>query len=370
MKQEDFIIHYNLLKLPGLGPKTLRLLYQQFSSPSQLINASNSQLKAIPFLNNKMYKSLSQYQHDTKEAKKEWAFCQKHGIRPIGINESDFPQRLLPIDDAPTLMYFLGKASLNAPKTVAIIGTRTNSEYGKIITREIVKQLEGNDIQIISGLAAGIDGIAHQSALDSGLSTIGILGHGLDIMYPEEHRSLAQQMIKNGGLLSEYPSNSIPHKANFPMRNRIVAAISDFLLVVETKEKGGAMITAHLGFGYNKEIGAIPGQIHHVNAKGCNKLIKNNIAHLIESGQNILEIMNWDITTKKKSVQKELFEQLNQSEQSILTLLQTNQQLHFDDLLHQTQLSYSTLSSTLLNLEMHDYIQSLPGKLYQMAITI
>lgn len=366
--KEEIQLHLELLQLPGLGLKALKQLLLIFGNPSNIINANKNDLIATGIVNKTALKALLTYK-PSKEENKELAFIDKHNINVIAPYLNNYPKRLLPIEDAPSLLFTLGNFNIDHPKHVAIIGTRNNTEYGKLMCTEIIQQLQHHNIQVISGLADGIDGIAHKNCIEAHIPTVGVLGHGLDTIFPAHHKKLAHQMLQNGGLLTEYPSNTIPHKTNFPMRNRIVAALSDFILVVETKEKGGAMITANIGFQYNKEIGAIPGSCHVQVAKGCHKLIKSNIAHLIESGEDILNIMNWQLPHKKKNIQMELFENLKPEQLKIIEILQLEHHLHFDELLHRSQMSYSTLSNILLQLELQNCIASLPGKRYQAIIT-
>lgn len=369
MEEQELLLHYELMEMPGLGLKAVKSLLLHFGKPSLVFQASKEELKSLELLSLNCIQRIKKHQVKLTDHP-ELHFLKKHHITVHANYLENYPSRLIPIEDAPSILYSLGNVNMQPERQVAIIGTRNNTDYGKVITQEIVKQLKEHNIQIISGLAEGIDGIAHKACIENSIPTVGVLGHGLDMMFPAHHKSLAQKMMPMGGLITEYPSGTIPHKTNFPMRNRIVAGLADFILVVETKEKGGAMITAQLGFQYNKEIGAIPGPLHHMFSKGCNQLIKSNIASLIEDGGDILQIMNWQPSKKKKSFQIELFSHLNEQEQAIIILLQNKTQLHFDEILHQTQLSYSTLSNILLHLELQDYIVALPGKMYQLGIAI
>lgn len=367
MNKEEIRIHWNLLQLPGIGHCTINKLLDTFQLPSAIRKAGKKELTRHAFVTEKVLYSLLRYNENYEFIDRELEFCSREHIRVIPRYDAAYPQRLKATEDGPSLLFYKGNASLNPSRTVAVIGTRNHTAYGMQTVKDIMKVLAEQEITILSGLASGIDGLAHHYALQQGLPTIGVLGHGLDTLYPVQHTALAGKMIMNGGLLTEFPSGTAALKPHFPLRNRIVAGLSDFILVVETKAKGGAMITARLGFSYSREIGAVPGNANQESSKGCNLLIKSDIAHLIENGNDILDIMNWSVTsTEKQVIQKALFPELTVPEQSVVTQLQKTKQLHFDELLLQTQLSYAQLSSILLNLEMQDILVSLPGKRYQL----
>jgi DNA processing protein len=251
---------------------------------------------------------------------------------------------------------------------LAIIGTRKNTEYGaKMIDRMMEQFQVANDLVIVSGLALGIDGLAHKSALKNNMPTLGVVAHGLDIVYPSNHKKLAQEMLEKGGLLSEYPLKSKIELANFPMRNRIVAGLCDASIIVESDVKGGAMITSKLAIGYNREVFAFPGRSIDNRSAGCNELIKKNMAQLIESGDDVLKFMNWtNDQNKNKAKQTLLFTQLNEQEQLLIKLIQEKEMIHADELKLKSALSDSKLASYLLQLEMQNLIKSLPGKQYCM----
>ncbi len=371
MDIKEIAIHLNLLQAAGIGNHTCNALLQRFGLPSSIIAASRKELiQSGIALNKKALASILDYQ-ELAATQEEIAFCTKHEIAMLAPYMEAYPARLKEQEHAPSLLFYKGNATLNAPKTLAVIGTRNNTEYGSMMTQEIINGLKGSGVQIISGLAAGIDGIAHKSALDNGLDTIAILGHGLATIFPAHHRALARKITQQGGLLTEYKSGTIPAKGNFPMRNRIVAGLSDFILVIETKERGGAMITAQLGFGYHKDIGAIPGNAQQVYSKGCNWLIKKDIAHLIEHTADIIDIMGWEGTTKlAPQKQALLFEAFSDEEKIIIDLLSGKRQLHFDDLLLQSKFQHAQLSRILLQLEMMNVLASLPGKQYRMSAAI
>jgi DNA processing protein len=234
-----------------------------------------------------------------------------------------------------------------------------------------VKELAEQNVTIISGLAFGVDAIAHKTALKNDLPTIGILAHGLDLIYPYEHAGLAKDMIKHsGGLLTEFRSKTKPDKHNFPTRNRIVAGMSDATVVIETGIKGGSMITAELANGYNKDVFALPGKVTDTKSAGCNHLIKNNKAMLLLDGKEILEVMGWEERAKnlkEKKRQREIFIELTADEKIIIDILNEKETAGIDEINLKSGLSSSAVAAAILNLELQNVMVSLPGKLYRLA---
>jgi DNA processing protein len=290
----------------------------------------------------------------------------KHDIKTYCITRN-YPQRLSNCSDAPLMLFSRGNADLDAARIVAIVGTRKNTDYGHKICDDLVDGLQSvNDLLIVSGLALGIDAIAHKRCLQVGIPTLGVLGHGLDRIYPFTHKGLSEQMIENGGILAEFPSETLPDRNNFPMRNRIVAGLSDVTVVVESHSSGGALITAHMASGYNREVAAFPGRVNDTRSAGCNDLIRTNVAAMVTKADDLIDMMNWGNDKKTKAVQRQLFINLTDDEQKIIDLLQTREHVHADELFHFTNLPNSMLAATLLQLEMQGLIKSLPGKLYRM----
>lgn len=236
-----------------------------------------------------------------------------------------------------------------------------------MLCEELVTALSAfDDLLIISGLALGVDAIAHKKALQCGLPTVGVLGHGLDRIYPYNHKSLAEKMMEQGGLLTEFPSETIPDRNNFPMRNRIVAGISDVTVVVESNLAGGALITAFMANGYNREVMAFPGRINDTRSAGCNELIRTQIASMITKPDDLIELMGWGKQKKEKTVQRQLFLTLSPEEQKLTDLLQGKEAVHADELLANSGLANTALAATLLQLEMQGLVKTLPGKRYRL----
>ncbi|MCS6819038.1 MAG: DNA-processing protein DprA, partial [Chitinophagales bacterium] len=288
--QEELFYHIALKFVPDIGSAVIKNLVSWCGNAKFIFTTSKGKLQKIPLVGEIRAKKIldKNIQHEAfRKAEKELAFIDKHKIECLFYNDKQYPQRLLQCDDAPSLLFFKGSCDLNHERIIAVVGTRSASEYGKEITKKIVSELSKARIMIISGLALGIDGVAHTAALANEIPTVGILGHGLNRIYPENHRNLAKQMLRNGGLLTEYTSQCAFHPSNFPQRNRIVAGLCDALLVVETDVKGGAVITANIANSYNREVFAVPGAVGTKSARGCHFLIKTHKAMLIENAEDV-----------------------------------------------------------------------------------
>lgn len=364
---DELLFQLALTFIKDIGVKRAKALLTHFGSASAIFDAPVKQLRQAEGMNDERSKAVKDPEV-LKAAEKELRFIRKHGVNPLWIQHDNYPQRLKHCIDAPVLLYYRGTADINTAKTVAVIGTRKYSEYGERLTEDLVEELSSReDIIIISGLAYGIDTIAHKKAVKQHMPTIGVLGHGLDRIYPSTNSDLAKEMLLNGGLLTEFPTGTIPDRTNFPMRNRIVAGISDVTVVVESDIKGGAMITARVAASYNRDVAAFPGRTTDKRSSGCNELIRTNTAAMITCADDLLEMMGWS-KTKKRPVQRQLFVELTEDEQKILTALQQKDSLHADELLHNTGIHNSQLAALLLGLEMQGLIKALPGKQYRINI--
>lgn len=273
-------------------------------------------------------------------------------------SNENYPRRLRQCADGPLMIYSKGDFDPNAEKVLAVVGTRDCSSYGERIVKNMMRDLSGQGIQIVSGLAYGIDILAHRNALEQNIPTVGVMGNSLDRIYPFSHRFDAKEMIKNGGLISEFISGTKPDRENFPMRNRIVAGMSDAIVVVESKISGGSLITADLALDYNRDVFAFPGSVESETSHGCNDLIKKNKAQLISSAEELLNWMGWNSQTKTK--QTMVYQDVSHEESEILSVLQ-NGELHIDLLSAQTSRSIRELNPILFNLELKGLIRSLPG---------
>ena len=363
----DLLYQVALTHIPNIGDVHAKALINIYGDAASVFKAPKKQLEHIEGIGTIRAASIKHF-NDFKRCEEEIAFIEKYKISPLFITDKNYPQRLLNCYDSPALLYYRGSANLNAPRIISIVGTRNNSDYGKQVCENMMEDLSGQNILIISGLAFGIDTIAHKAALKNNMETVAVLAHGLDMIYPPQNKSLAKQMTAQGGLLTDFKSNTNPDKQNFPKRNRIVAGICDALIVIESAKKGGSLITAEIANSYNKDVFAIPGRTNDTKSEGCNYLIKNNKALLITDATDLLEIMNWKEKEKPpRKKQRELFIELTPDEKIITDILLEKETAAIDELYLKSGLSSSAAAQALLMLEMQGVILSLPGKIYKLA---
>ncbi len=364
----DLLHQLALTLVPNIGDVHAKILVQHFGDAPSIFKTKVSQLEKIEGIGTVRARSIKHF-NDFATAEKELQFIEKFKIKTFFLNDKDYPQRLLNCYDSSTLLFYKGIADLNVSKIVAIVGTRSNTDYGKLFTEKLVKDLSAQNILVVSGLAFGIDAFAHKAALKNNLKTVGIVGHGLDKIYPTEHTALAKDMIKDdGGILTEFFSGTKPDKHNFPLRNRLVAGISDATVIVETSIKGGSMITAKLADAYNRDVFAVPGRTTDKNSGGCNYLIKHNKAILLTDAEELIDVMGWaDKKSKVKSKsQRDLFIEMTAEEKIVVQLLQEKDAVAIDAINLQSGLSSSSVAAAILNLEFQGVVQSMPGKMYKL----
>lgn len=364
----DLLYQFSLTQVPQIGCVQARLLADEFETAEAIFKAKKSLLEKIEGIGEIRAKNIKAFTA-FKEQEDEIKFIEKYKITPLFLKDTSYPQRLLNCYDPPTVLFYRGSADLNSPKIISIIGTRSNTEYGKQMTEQIIEDLVPLQPLIVSGLAYGIDAIAHKKSVRDQLSTVGVLAHGLDKIYPSSHTTLAKEMIAGGGgLLTEFRKDTKPDKHNFPTRNRIVAGMCDATIVIETGVKGGSMITAHLANSYNRDVFAIPGKATDSKSEGCNYLIQSNKAVLIRNGKDIIEQMGWqDASSKKEVKQKQLFIDLNTDEKLLYDLLSKNSAMHIDEININSKLSSSAAAAALLTMELNGVVLSLPGKMYTLS---
>ena len=331
-----------------------------------IFKASKKEISSIEGIGEIKAKAIKSFD-DFKAAEEEISFCQKHHISTLFLTDIDYPKRLLHCYDAPTLLFYRGNADLNTTKIISIIGTRTNTDYGKQVTEQLVESLQAHNTLVVSGLAFGIDAIAHKAAIQNGLPTVGVLAHGLDSIYPSQHKSLARDMLVNGGLLTEFTKHTKADKHNFPRRNRIVAGMADATIVIETQAKGGSMITAELAYNYNRDLFAVPGKITDQKSSGCLKLIQQNKAVLLTDVIQLIEAMGWETKPSKVKKQRELFIELTADEKIVVDILTAKDTVSIDEIYRQSGLSSSSIAAAILGLELQGLLILLPGKMYRLA---
>lgn len=363
---DEKVYELALICVPGVGAQTAKTLLSYCGSAREVFQTSSKDLLQIPGVGQKMADSIRS-EALLQKAEKEWQYMEETGVRLIMYYEPEYPQRLRTFFDGPVGVFYRGEATLNPPRMLSIIGTRKPTREGLAFCEQLIHDLLPYAPVIVSGLAYGIDICAHKTAMQQGLTTIGVMAHGHRYLYPATHRDIAQAMLNNGGLLSEYPSFVYPEKEYFPMRNRIVAGLCDAVVVVETGAKGGSIITANLANGYNKEVFAVPGRVHDSRSQGCNQLIKTHRAALLEGAADIAYILGWKNPQKAHGQQQVLFEELTDDEKIIVDLLAEETSVHVDHLMRQSQKSNSEMANLLLALEFKGLVQSKPGKHYALC---
>jgi DNA processing protein len=355
--------------ISGIGDHLIRQLVSYCGSAEKVFTTPKGKLLKIPGIGDVTAESIRQGK-PFSAAEKEWKKAEKEQVDLIFFTDKNYPSRLKQVNDAPSLIYTKGKIDFENPKTIGIVGTRKATAYGRECVEELVKDLVPHHPLIVSGLAYGIDIHAHKHAVKNHLPTIGVMGSGMDVIYPGAHTEIAKKMMDDGGLVTEHGFGTQPDAHNFPARNRIVAALSDAIIIVEAAEKGGALITADIANSYNKDVFAFPGNIGQSHSAGCNNLIKANKAAMITSAKDLEYIMNWDLHTVPQK--KEIFslDKYEPGEQNVLRiLLENNKQMMIDDLSWKTNIPIGQMASLLLGLEFKGVVASLPGKMYKLIKT-
>lgn len=360
----ELLYQIALTMIPGIGDVNARNLIKYCGSAEAVLRERYHRLIKIPGIGAVTAKSVVSHKVLSR-AEEEILFLEKFKIRALSFNDPDYPQRLLNCNDAPIVLYYKGNGSLNRKRVLAIVGTRKVTDYGKDICRSIIQRLTSEDLLIVSGLAHGVDTIAHRASADCNISTVGVLGHGLDQIYPTINRGLAERMILNGGVLTEFVSRTMPDRENFPQRNRIIAGMADATLVIESGSTGGSLITADIALSYNRDVLAIPGRVNDEHSKGCNELIKKNKAALTESADDLFYHLGWgEQAGKRNEVQTTLFRELTADEVKIVQLLEQNGDLSIDQLEERSLFPLNKIAGLLLGLEIEGVITKLPGSIY------
>lgn len=355
--------------IPGIGSITAKKLIAYCGGAENVFSATKRTLLGIPGVG-KYLSDVVINQTVLDQAEKEIEFINQHQIVPLFFLDKEYPERLKNCPDSPVMIYAKGNANLNHPKIVSIVGTRHATDYGKGMVEQIIKQLQErqHDPLIVSGLAYGIDIAAHRSALKNNLKTIAVLGHGLTSIYPATHTKSAKDIVHNGALVTEFKHDQKAEMPNFVKRNRIIAGLADVTIVVESAEKGGALITADIANSYNRDVFAVPGRIGDERSAGCNRLIKINRAALLEKVEDLEYLMGWDVKQNKSiGFQQNLFETLSAEEKTIIEILRKKGDCFIDDLTFEANLPSSVVSSLLLNLEFSGMVNCLPGKIFRLS---
>lgn len=360
----DLFFQLALVLTPLIGPIIGKTLLSYCGSIDQIFAESKKSLLKIPGVGHQIAQEINSKKAFFR-AEQEFQFIEKNGIAPLFFLDANYPARLQHIPDAPILLFLRGAANLNAKRVLSIVGTRKPRPHSCHLVKQLLEEIPSSDLLIVSGLAYGVDICAHRTCIELGLPTLGVLAHGLDRIYPPEHRGIAKQMEVQGGLLSEFPSQTKPDRERFPMRNRIIAGLSDAMVVVESKRRGGSMISAYLASDYHRDVFTFPARPNDQYAAGNNLLIKTHRAQLIECAKDLMEQLSWD-QAQNRSPQLSLFNQLSAREQVLCEALQKEDRLHLDQLIQVSQIPLAQVAGILLELEFKGIIRSLPGNQYAL----
>lgn len=359
-----------LTKLKGIGPVLAKNLLAYFGDVVPIFEESMRLLSAVQGIGATLAKEIvEQRDKALLLAEKEIEFLQKRDVRPVFFTDKAYPYRLKECLDAPLMLYVRGNCDFNSGKFLAVVGTRKVSAYGKDLCQHLVQDLstKHTDLTIVSGLAYGVDVCAHKAALKAQMPTIGVVAHGLDTIYPPAHYAVADKMLERGAVLSEYTSGTFPDAPNFVQRNRIIAGMCDAVVVVESAQKGGALITAEFANSYNRDVYTFPGRVGDVASQGCNNLIMYNKAALIQSAEDLERMMGWDVTKSDVAQQQSFrFEELSKEEQKVVVFLAKEREAHINVISNVTGIPIAVISSLLIEMEFKDIVKCLPGSNYRL----
>ncbi|PTS97347.1 DNA-protecting protein DprA, partial [Flavobacterium sp. HMWF030] len=345
-----------------VGDIMAKKLLTHFGNAEAIFKAKTNLIAAIDGVGSVLLKNLKDNSVFEK-ANQELEFIKSNNIKASFFQEENYPDRLKHCIDSPVLIFSAGNINLKNKKIISIVGTRQVTSYGMEFCRKLIEDLAPLDPVIVSGFAYGVDIVAHQLAMEHNLQTIGVLAHGLNQIYPKTHKKYVAKMEENGGFMTEFWSSSNPDKENFVRRNRIVAGMTEATIVIESADKGGSLITANIANDYNRDVFAVPGRVTDKYSQGCNDLIKTQKANVLTSAADLVYILNWDIENKPKTVQKQLFVELEPDEQKIYDFLLKNGKELLDIIALQCDYPIYRISGILLNMELKGVIRPLPGKL-------
>ncbi|MFZ9300564.1 MAG: DNA-processing protein DprA [Chitinophagaceae bacterium] len=362
MTNEEELVHaLALQQIPQIGPVQARILIEHFHYFSSIFSSSKGVLENIPGIGSIRAKNILGF-NDFSSIHEQISSLKKWQIEPLIYTSPHYPYRLKHCDDAPIVLYFRGNTDLNHNRIIAIVGTRKPTEQGRQLVKSFLQEMISISPLVVSGLAYGIDYQVHRVAVDLGLPTIGVMANGLHTIYPGIHSDLAREMIGNGGLLTEFTLGTKPDKQNFPKRNRLVAGMSDAVLVMETDSKGGSMITAEIAVSYNRDVFAVPGRVNDIQSRGCHDLIRENKARLTVSAHDILAYMNWKQDVKPEPVQAPLlFAERSDAESTLIRSLQEYGTMHIDRLMVISGLPPRDFHQAILNLELEGICKRFSG---------
>ena len=350
-------------------------LYRRLGSATAVMERRRDIEGMFPNAPKALVDALNDIDDSMAYAEEEMEFDMKHSIKPLLLNDDDYPQRLRACDDAPMMLFSRGTADLNAAHVVSIVGTRRATVYSRDVLKRFVADLRQlcPDTIIVSGLAYGVDVTAHREALDNGLDTVGVLAHGLDTIYPAAHRDIATQMIRHGALLTEYMTHTKVDKRNFVRRNRIVAGMCDACILVESAAKGGGLITMEMAGNYNRELFAVPGSILTGASDGCNDLLRNNLASMLTSAEDFIDTMGWNenhrlFEARNAGIERQIFPELSDDERRIADELKANGDEQLNIIAARLAMPVHVVSATLFTMEMKGVVRMMAGNIYHLIL--
>ena len=370
---EDILYTMALTRMTGFNFQTALQLYQELGGGRAVYENRQDIRSVCPECTGRLASALQDWSEALARAEQELAFIQKHHVKPLCLGDAGYPQRLAETPDAPIILYYMGSADLNQRRIVNIVGTRRCTTYGQDLIRRLMADLRAlcPEVLIVSGLAYGIDICAHREALRNGYETVGVLAHGLDELYPPHHRDTAKQMLQQGGLLTEYMTQTRADKLNFVKRNRIVAGMTDATILVESAAKGGGLITCGIAMSYDRNVFAFPGAVGAPYSEGCNNLIRDNGAALITSAEDFVAAMGWQTDAiqakaEAEGIERSLFPNLTGEEQQVVNILDEMGDLQQNLLSVKTNIPIGRLTALLFELEMKGVVRPLAGGTYHL----
>jgi DNA processing protein len=366
LKEEKLLAILRLQKCKAVGDILAKKLIVNVGDVSQVFKEKATSLSKINGIGNHVLKHLFD-EKNVKLAAAELKYVQENRIAYSYFLEDDYPTNLQHCIDSPILLFQDGNIDFSNQKIISIVGTRNMSSYGRDFCNQLVKDLAQYNPIIVSGFAYGVDICAHKAAVKNDLQTVAVLAHGLDEIYPKVHKKYINQVSENGGFLTEFWHNETPLRENFLKRNRIVAGISKATIIIESAAKGGSLVTADIANSYDKDVFAVPGRTTDLYSRGCNRLIKNNKAFLLNSAEEIVKMLNWDLHEKPKVIQKQLFLDLNEKEQKIYDLLHEKGKQMLDVISLECNIPIYQLSAILLQMELKGISKPLIGKMFELV---
>lgn len=373
MKEEEILALLRLQKTKSVGDILAKKLIATIGNAEDVFKEKKNILQKVNGIGSYAIQNLLD---DTNQelAEKELEYINKNKIRFSYFLEDDYPKNLQHCIDAPILFFKDGNIDFSNDRIISIVGTRTMTNYGRDFCEKLMDELAPYNPIIVSGFAYGVDICAHKNAMKQNLQTIGVLAHGFEQIYPKSHKKYIHEMNENGGFITEFFHNENPLRENFLKRNRIVAGISKATIIIESASKGGSLVTADIANSYDRDVFAVPGKVTDLMSKGCNQLIQQHKAHLLESAKDIIQMLNWDIWTSSTqdvsrvstSVQKKLFVELNEDEQKIYDYLQKNGSQVLDLIALEIHIPVYQLATILLQMELKNVIKPLPGKMFEV----